>query len=110
MLKRQLSDLGVQRLHVNHQFRLRLQAVAEYPGRALEPLIAPLLDPVRVDVEILRQLDQGLLALDRDHRPFRLECRAVVPARAPCHGLLLARSTMLPLRGKSTRPGCSDFR
>ena len=56
-----------------------------------------------------RQLDQGLLALDRGHRHFRRECRAVVPARSSCHGLLLARSIMPPLRGKSTYPGCSDF-
>ena len=67
-------------------------------------------DLVRVDVEILRQLDQGLLALDRGHRHFRLECLAVGPAWASCHGLLLARSIMLPLRGKSAHPSCSDFR
>jgi hypothetical protein len=111
----------VQGLHVDHRFRLRLQALAEYPGRALEQLIAPLPDLVRVDVEILRRLDQGLLAARewartngaslarRCHRHFRLECRAVVPARSSCHGRLLARSIMLPWPGKSTHPGCSDF-
>jgi len=67
-------------------------------------------DLVRMNVEILRQLDQRLLALDRGHRHFCLECRAVVPARSSCHGLLLARSIMLLLRGKSTYPGCSDSR
>jgi len=34
----------------------------------------------------------------------------VIPARSSCHGLLLARSIMPLLRGKSTHPGCSDFR
>ncbi|KFI25277.1 hypothetical protein CG50_05730 [Paenirhodobacter enshiensis] len=63
-----------------------------------------------MNVEILRQLDQRLLALDRSHRHFRLECRAVVPARSSCHSLLLARSIMPLLRRKSTYPGCSDFR
>ena len=71
--------------------------------------VAPLLDLDRVNVEILRQLDQRPLALDRSYSHFRLECRTVVPARSFCHGLLLARSIMLPLRGKSTYPSCSDF-
>jgi hypothetical protein len=63
-----------------------------------------------MEVEIMRQLDQGLLALDRGRRHFCLECRALVPAWSSCHGLFLARSIMLLLRGKSTYPGCSDFR
>jgi len=67
---------------------------------------------------------QGLLALDRGNSHFCLECRAVVLARASCHGSLLARNIMLlkrrkidpldqlrapPIRGKSTCPGCSVF-
>jgi len=80
------------------------------PGRPLKQLVSPLLDPVGMDVEFLRQLDHGLLALDRGYRHLRPESRAVVPARSSCHGLLLARSIMLLLRGKSTYPGCSDFR
>jgi hypothetical protein len=63
-----------------------------------------------MDVELLRQFDQSLLALDRGYRHFRLECRAVVPALSSCHGLLLARGIMPLLRRKSTYPGCSDFR
>src|SRR5690606_17591833 len=80
------------------------------PRRPLKQLIAPLFDLVRMDVELLRQLDHGLLALDRRHSHFRLECRAVVPAWSSCHGLLLACSIMPPLLGKSTYPGCSDCR
>jgi hypothetical protein len=41
-------------------------------------LITPLLDLGRMDIEVLRQLDQGLLALDRRYSDFRLEGRAVV--------------------------------
>ncbi len=37
--------------------------------------------------------------------PLSPECRAVVPARSPCHGLTLARGNMPPLRGKSAYPG-----
>ncbi len=52
--------------------------------------MAPLLDLVGVDIKTLRQLDQGLLPLDRSHRDLSLECRAVVPARSSRHGHLLA--------------------
>jgi hypothetical protein len=62
----------------------------------------PLLDLVLMNIKFLRQLDQRLLALDRGNRRFRLECRPMVPAWSSSHGLLLARSVMLLLRGKST--------
>lgn len=68
------------------------------------------LDPVRMHVKILSQLDQSPRALHRCCRQSRIEGRAVVPARASSHGLLLARSIMPLLRGKSTCPGCSDCR
>jgi hypothetical protein len=106
----QLSDLCMQGPHIDHRFRLRLRAITENLDRALKQQLAPLLDPVRMDVAVLCQFDQSLLALDRGHRYFRLECRAVVPARSSCHGLLLARSIMPLLHGKSTYPGCSDLR
>jgi hypothetical protein len=60
-------------------------------------------------VDILRQFDQCLLALDRGHRHFRLECRAVISAWSSCHDLFLARSILLLLRGKCTYPGWSGF-
>ena len=65
VLQRQLPDLRMQGLHVDHRFRRGLRSFAEHPRRALKQLIAPLLDLVRMNVEILRQLDQRLLALDR---------------------------------------------
>jgi hypothetical protein len=99
----------MQGLHIDSRFRLGLRGLAKHAGGTLQELIAPLLDLVRMHIEILCQLDQGLLALDRGHRHFRLECRAVVPPRSSCHGLLLARSIMPLSRGKSTCPGCSDF-
>ncbi len=73
-------------------------------------LILPLPDLVWVNIEIWRQLDQRLLALDRSDRHLCLGCRAAVPARSACRGFLLACSIMPPLLGKSTHPGCSDFR
>ncbi len=109
VLQRQLSDLRMQSLYVDRRFRLRSWGLAKDPVGTLQKLIAPLLDLVRMHVETLRQLDQGLLTLDRGYRNFRLECRAVVPARSSCHGHRLARSIMPLLRGKSTCPTCSDF-
>lgn len=110
ILRRQLSDLRMQCLHIDGLLRLCLRGFPEHPSRGLKQLIAPLFNLVRMNVELLRQLDHGLLALDRRHRHFCLECRAVVPTRSSCHGLFLARSIMLLLRGKSTCPGCTDFR
>ena len=49
----------MQRLHVNGWLRRRLPCLAEDTSRAFHKLVAPLLDLVRMDVEILRQRDQG---------------------------------------------------
>lgn len=54
----------MQGLHIDDRFWLSFQGFTENPGRALKQRIAPLLDLVRVNVEILRQLNQRLLALD----------------------------------------------
>ena len=58
----------MQGLYVDRRFRLRSWGLAKDPGGILQKLIAPLLDPVRMHVEILRQLDQGLFTLDRGYR------------------------------------------
>ena len=42
---------------------------------------------IGVHIELLGQLHQRLLAPDGGKRHFRLECRAVVPARSSRHGL-----------------------
>jgi hypothetical protein len=102
VFQRQLSDLGVQGLHIDVRLRLSLGGLSEHTGCSFKKLVAPLLDLVRMNIKFLRQFDQCLLALDRGHRRFRLECRAMVPAWSSSHGLLLARSVMLLLRGKST--------
>ncbi len=98
----------MQGLHIDGRLRLGLRGFPEHPSRAFKQLVAPLLDLVRMNVELLRQLDQRLLALDRSHRHLRFECRAVVPARSSRHDHLLACSIMPLLRGKPTYPTCSD--
>ena len=60
-------------------------AAPENTGRAFEKLTLPLRDLIGVDIELLRQLGQRLLALDRRQCHFRLEARGVVPARAFRH-------------------------
>ena len=100
----------MQGLHVDHRFWFGLRGAPKNTSRTLKQLVPPLFDLVRVNVEILCQLDQRLLALDRGHGHFRLECRAVIPARSFCHNHLLACSIMLLLRGKSTYPSCSNLR
>ena len=82
----------MQGFYINGGLSLSPRGFPEHPGRPFEQLIAPLLDLVGVHVEILRKLDQGSLAFDRGYRHFRLECRAVVPARSSRHAHLLARS------------------
>jgi hypothetical protein len=62
-----------------------------------------------MDVKLLRQFNQSSFTLDRGYSDFRLEKRAVIPARSSRHGPLLACSIMLLLRGKSTCPCCSIF-
>lgn len=54
--------------------------MTEHPGCTVKKLITALHDLVGMKNEILRQLDQVFLILDRGHRHFRLECRAVIPA------------------------------
>ena len=60
-------------------------AAPENSGRAFEKLTLPLRDLIGVDIELLRQLGQSLLPLDRGQSHFRLEGRCVIPSRALRH-------------------------
>ena len=71
-------------------------AMPENTGRAFEQLSLPMRDLVRMDIELLRQLGQRLLALDRGQSHLRLERRCVVPAGA-------SSSSDLLIRGQSRR-------
>jgi len=55
-------------LRVDHRRRVSLGAITEDRRRALQQLAAPLRDLVRVDVELLGQLRQRLVALDGRYR------------------------------------------
>ena len=85
ILQRQLPDLGVQRLQI-HWRRARLALLlTENARRSFEKLGFPLRDLIGVNVELLRQFGQRLLALQSRKGHFRLEGRCVVPACALRH-------------------------
>ena len=63
--------------------------------RALKELAAPLRDLVRMNVELLGQLGQRLLALDGRYRHLRLERRGVVPPWSSHHGRSSVLSNLL---------------
>jgi hypothetical protein len=69
----------MQCLYVNHRCQFSLRGLAEYPGRAFQQLITPLLDLVRMDVKLLCNLNQSSFTLDCGYSYFRLEGRAVSP-------------------------------
>jgi len=74
VLQRQLADLGVQRLEVRSGVPF-VGGRREHLGRACQELRAPLADLVRMDLELLRQLDQRPVATDGGQRHLRLERR-----------------------------------
>jgi hypothetical protein len=74
VLQGQLADLRVQRLEVRPGVPL-VAGRREYLGGTRQQLRAPLADLVWVDLELLRQLDQRLVAADGGQRHLRLERR-----------------------------------
>ena len=57
--------------HINRWWRFRL-AFAENPSSPIKELIPPSLDDIRVDIELLGQFDQRLLAFHSRKRHLRL--------------------------------------
>ena len=90
VLERQLPDLRMQGPHVHDRGSLRRGDRAEDAGGAFQKLRAPLRDLVWVNIELLGQLGQRLLASDGRQCHFRFEGRAVVPPWSSGHGALLA--------------------
>src|SRR4030081_1422217 len=63
VLQRQLSDLGMQRLHVDGWLRGSLAAGTEHIGCPFLELRLPRCDLIGVDVELLRKLSKRSIAL-----------------------------------------------
>ena len=71
----------------DHDRRCGLRLAVEHARCPIEELIAPLRDLVRMHVELLRQLDDRLLAPHGCKGHLRLEGRRMVPPRSFRHGL-----------------------
>ena len=87
ILQRELADLGVQRLEIHWWGSLR-RRLAKDAGRALEQLVLPVGDLVGVDVELLGELCQRLVAANGGQRDPSLERWGVVTSRPSGHFLL----------------------
>ena len=107
VLQRQLADLGVQRLHVDGgRGRRRTAARTEHIGSPAFELRLPGRDLVRVDVELLRQLSDRPVALDRRNRHLGLEGRLSGSASVVCSSIAPdSQAQPCPLSGRqSTSP------
>jgi hypothetical protein len=101
VLQRQLSDLRMQRLHIDGPRGRRRAPRSENSGSSPLQLRLPCRDLIGVDVEMLRQLSYRPVALDGGKRHLRLEGRCVVPARSSVHGLSCSRR-LSPLSGRNS--------
>src|SRR3954466_7073977 len=78
----QLADLPVQKIDLRFiGGSLRRHAALEDAHRTIQQLLLPVVDLVRVDPEMHRQLGDGPVALDCRQRHLRLERRTVL---LPC--------------------------
>src|SRR5438477_3250901 len=78
----QLADLPVQKIDLGIVAgSLRRRTTLEDACRTIQQLLLPVVDLVRVDPEMHRQLGDGPVALDCRQRHLRLESRAVL---LPC--------------------------
>jgi hypothetical protein len=81
----------------------------ENPRCPFQQLPAPDGDLVRVNVKLLRQLGQRLLALHGSQSHLRLESRTVVPACSPRHLISCSAAILAAFRQKSHLTHCADL-
>src|SRR3954454_1704255 len=81
----------------------------EYPGSPFEQQRLPGRDLVRMDIELLRQFGQRLLALDGGQSHLGLGSRAVVPARSSRHRLSCSRAILAAVRQKLHLSTCPNL-
>ena len=89
--------------------RLAIALRSENPRRPFKQLAAPRRDVVRVNVELLRQLGQRLLALHGSQGHLRLEGGAVVPARSLRHLISCSAAMLAAFRQKLHLAACPNF-
>src|SRR5438270_12343134 len=94
----QLADLPIQKIDLRFiGGSLRRSAALEDAHRTVQQLLLPVVDLVRVNPEMHRQLGDGPVALDCRQRHLRLERRAVL-LPCPLH-VLLPRYPRFPRAG-----------
>src|SRR4051794_37244489 len=81
----------------------------EYRGSSFEQQRLPGRDLVRMDIELLRQFGQRLLALDGGQSHLGLESRAVIPARSSRHRLSCSRAILAAVRQKLHLSTCPNL-
>src|SRR3954447_5336568 len=108
-LQRQLSGLGMEHRQVHRRSGLLAACFgAKHPGCPVEKLRLPLSNLVGMNVELLSQLGQRLLALDGGQSHLRLESRCVVPTWSSCHRFSYAARILAAFRQKLHLSRCPD--
>jgi len=92
VLQRQLPDLGVRRLQIRRRRTGLALLLPKNAGRLTENLGFPLRELIGMNIELLSQLGQRLLALQGGQSRFCLEGRGVVPRVSASSSRLLIRS------------------
>lgn len=107
--QRQLADFGMQRLHVDRRLcRFAMAVRSENPGSAFQQLPPPGRDLVRVNVKLLCQLGQRLLAPHGSQCHLRLESRTMVPACSLRHLISCSAAILAAFRQKLHLAYCAD--
>src|SRR4051812_34313796 len=89
----------MQRLHIDGR-RSRFRLRTEHPGSALQELSLPGRDLVGMNVKLLRQLSQRLLAPYGSQGHLRFESRRVVPAWSSAHRFSCSAAILAAVRQK----------
>src|SRR3954466_8162534 len=87
----------MQRLHIDGR-RSRFRLRPEHPGSPLQELSLPGRDLVGMNVKLLRQLSQRLLAPYGSQGHLRFESRRVVPAGSSAHRLSCSAAILAAVR------------
>src|SRR5215207_3660549 len=89
----------MQRLHIDSwRGRSRSRLRTEHPGSPLQELSLPGRDLVRMDIELLGQFGERLLAPYGSQGHLRFESRRVVPAGSSAHRLSCSAAILAAVR------------
>src|SRR5215213_11250842 len=99
----------MQCLHIDGR-RSRFRLRTEHPGSPVQELSLPSRNLVGMNIELLGQFGQCLLALHGSQGHLRFECWRMVPAGSSAHRLSCSAAILAAVRQKtSTYPTCSKI-